>query len=317
MHRYQRWIDDYLDGELQQPKNRMLEKHLQGCRSCTSLLAERRRLQLRLSSLAQAGADVPEQDFVQRILEQPGRGASGAAAKEERASRLRFWIPALSVVASLTLVLGVLSIAWYTGTETQLASTTTGTANGWTATPVVLTPEALEELREEGWNCPDFEATGLNLIAATGVLHEGAPELRMELAEGSKHVVLTERRASTAEPAVVAAPLSAPEPAAAKAPAAAGSATQGALGMLSELGARLGSDSATAVEVSKGKATLTLANATYKLESNLSVSDIERVLRRIVVTEHSRILTSPDTGNGLIDRLVRGLGRLIVLDAKQ
>ena len=309
MHRYQRWMDDYLDGELPPSTVRKLEKHLQGCRACTALLAERRRLQLRLTgfSTSGAGADVPERDFVQRILEQPGRSAAVPAAFEPRIPRWGFWLPAFSVVAVLSLIAGVLSVAWFVGAETVVAKTTTGTASSWTDTPVALGPEGLEELREEGWNCPDFDTSGLSLISATGVVRNGEPELHLELSDDAKQVVLTERRSAT--------PL-APTASPAKTARDAGSAAQGALGMLAELGARLGADTVTGVEVSQGKATLTLVNATYRVESNLTPAEIERMLRRIVVTEHSRIMSAPDTGHGTLDRLIRGLGRLVVLDVK-
>lgn len=307
MHRYQRWMDDYLDGELPPSRSRKLERHLQGCNSCTSLLAERRRLQLRLTGFSRSDADVPERDFVQRILDQPGRGVGLPASFEPRTSRWGFWLPAFSVVAVLTLVAGVLSVAWFIGADTAVAKTATGTANSWTGTPVSLDQEALEELREEGWNCPDFDTSGLSLVSATGMKRNGEPELRLELSDDSKQVLMTERRSATPE---------APVAAHAKAPKEASAATQGALGMLAELGTRLGADAATRVEVSKGKATLTLANATYSVESNLTPAEIERILRRIVVTEHSRIMTAPDTGHGTVDRLIRGLGRLVVLDVK-
>ncbi|GAA4372010.1 anti-sigma factor family protein [Paeniglutamicibacter cryotolerans] len=307
MHRYQRWMDDYLDGELPPSTARKLEKHLQGCRACTALLAERRRLQLRLSGFSKSGGDAPERDFVQRILDQPGHSAADSASFDPRTPRWGFWLPAVSVVAVLSLVAGVLSVAWFVGADTAVAKTTTGTASSWTDTPVALDQEGLEELREEGWNCPDFDTSGLSLVAATGMMRNGEPELHLELSDDSTPVLLTERRSAT--------PVT-PASAHARAAGDAGSGTQGPLGMLAELGARLGADAATRVEVSKGKATLTLANATYSVESELTPAETERILRRILVTEHSRIMSVPDTGHGTLDRLIRGLGRLVVLDVK-
>lgn len=321
MHHYQRWMDDYLDDELSHAKSRKLEKHLQGCRACTAVLSERRRLQLRLTGYSQAGNNEPEYGFVQRILDQPGRSAASIAA-EPRRRPWKVWLPALSVVAALTLVGGVMSVAWFAGAAPVLASAQSPLVNTWSTSPVELGPEELEELREDGWNCPDFEAAGLTLLSATGSLHNGEPQLRMELAVDSKKVLLTESRtAAPVAPAAATAHAEAQAPTqlktAASEPAAEpSSAAAGALGMLAELGDRLGADTGTKVEVSKGKAKLTLANATYSVESDLSRADVERILSRLVVSEHSRILSVPDTGSGTIDRLIRGLGRILVMDVK-
>ena len=83
---------------------------------------------------------------------------------------------------------------------------------------------------------------------------------------------------------------------------------------MTELGRRLGAKAAAAVSFGKGKATLSMDDVDYTITSNLAKKDVERLLQRLVVGEHTRSVGLDASPEELGERLMRGLSRLMVLD---
>ncbi|MDR6268743.1 hypothetical protein [Arthrobacter russicus] len=60
-------------------------------------------------------------------------------------------------------------------------------------TSLLLNGEALAELRESGWSCPDLGALGFRLAQAQGTVVDGVPTVKLTLDDGDRTVLVYER----------------------------------------------------------------------------------------------------------------------------
>ena len=143
--------------------------------------------------------------------------------------------------------------------------------------------DELEDLREAGWTCPVVESAGYHLASATGTRSGGNAAVHIVMKNGKHELNVTEVRKLAGGPLATGS-LAAPEQVAAKQ-----SAAESTEGPLTELGRRLGAKAAAAVSFGKGKATLSMDDVDYTITSNLAKKDVERLLQRLVVGEHTRV----------------------------
>ena len=85
-------------------------------------------------------------------------------------------------------------------------------------------------------------------------------------------------------------------------------------GMLTELGHRLGAKAAAAVTYADGTSHAEHGGREVQGHHQHSKSDVEQILQRLVVGEHTRIVSLDPAAEKISQRLLRGFSRLMVLD---
>lgn len=300
MHRYERWMRGYVEGRLGRRRVRALERHLGHCSACARALDARR------------PASPPAQEFpagppaplnAQTLL-----GTHYSLPRDRQGtgrSRASGFVPAAVLLLLLAMVGTIAGLSWFMGAPVAQGAPEHDPAESWSASARALDAEAINQLRMAGWTCPVIEAAGFTLSSATGVAKEGEATVTLVLSDEEHTVQLAETRTLAGAPGT-------PQP---KSMAASAS-TDPTSGMLTELGHRLGAKAAAAVTYAEGSATLNLEGVRYKVSSDLSKADVESVLQRLVVGEHTRIVAVDPASEKLSDRLLRGFSRLMVLDFK-
>jgi anti-sigma factor RsiW len=298
MHRYQRWVDAYLDGELPEARRSVFEEHLGRCRSCGALVQDGRRLMRRLDahSASRSSAPAPGAELLNRLSRTSEFSFASAGEPPQpppAPARWRSLLPALACALVIGLLTAILAVAWVLGEDgggrTASASSVVG---GWTEAGVQLKEEDLDRLRDAGWNCPQFAAFGLAVTGARGAVVEGVPELTLELAGPGGTAVVTERRRD---------------------PATAGAASSGTKSMA----LNAASEVATVETGADGRSVLSMESAEYELISTLDKESTRALLRRIVVTEHARLDARGLEEQPALERIGRGLAKLTVVDIEQ
>ncbi|GER21806.1 hypothetical protein NCCP1664_03030 [Zafaria cholistanensis] len=296
MHRYRRWVDAYLDGELPEARRSVFEEHLRRCHSCGVLVQDGRRLMRRLDALSasRGSAPAPGAELLNRLVRTSEFGAAGAGEPAQPPSaRWRSLLPALACALAIGSVTATAGVAWVLGEpEGGRAASATSVAGGWTEAGIPLKEEDLQRLREAGWNCPQFAAFGLALTGARGAVVEGVPELTLELAGPGGTAVVTERRRD---------------------PATAGTASSGTPSMA----LNAASEVATVETGADGHSVLVMESAEYEVASTLDKGRTRALLRRIVVTEHARLDARGLEEQPPLERIGRGLAKLTVVDIEQ
>ncbi|MBP2386755.1 hypothetical protein [Paeniglutamicibacter kerguelensis] len=202
----------------------------------------------------------------------------------------------------------LMGLSWSLGAPGVASAAQHDPTGSWNATATHLGEGELDELREAGWTCPVVDSGGFHLASATGTRSGGNAAVHLVMKNGKHELGVTEVRKLAGGPLATGI-LAAPEHAAANAASAA--ATEGPL---TELGRRLGAKAAAAVSFGKGKATLSMDDVDYTITSNLAKKDVEGLLQRLVVGEHTQSVGLDASPEELGERLMRGLSRLMVLD---
>ena len=288
-----------MDGRLGSRRAGALEKHVRHCAGCAAALEALRRGPQPASGLPGRSA-VPLN--AQTLL-----GAHYSLPHERAAGRSRTsgFVPLAVLLLLFALVSSIAAMSWFLGAPAALGAPERDPAESWNASARSLDAEAINRLREAGWTCPVIEAAGFSLSSATGVSENGEATVTLVLSDETHTVELAETRA-----------LAGAQEAPLQKSMAASASTDPTSGMLTELGHRLGAKAAAAVTYAEGTATLNLEGVRYEVSSDLSKADVERVLQRLVVGEHTRIVSLDPSTEKFSQRLLRGFSRLMVLDFK-
>lgn len=312
-HRHARRIDDYLDGELDAAQRGALERHVGQCADCRLQLEDRRRLKRRLQSLSYEVPEdrLPDDELLGRLRESPWTAtpptvfSAASLDAEGHSSRLRNLAPTLASAAVVAMLAAVVCAAWVLGGAVRNPVADGGSVAGpWTESAAELSSADLADLRAAGWNCPTMRAAGLDLVRATGSKIDGVDHVTLEFTGNDGDLVLTESR--TPGISLLQHPL-------------ARSASD-----LKQHSARIASVSKPQLRTIDGETVgvapvdggtqLDMRTATYSLRSSLEAPVTEAVVDRVVATEHARLAPQSATAPGIVDRLGRGMSRLLVLD---
>lgn len=194
----------------------------------------------------------------------------------------------------------VVGAAWYLGGQRSA-----GTAEGRPLTgldanvadggPRSLSSDDVDELRAAGWTCPDLNTVGYWVESAELTERAGAPAVVADLRSTAHAVTLVEQH-----------------------PGSAGL-VDGATGRtVSAAEFRPVTGSGTELWVARSNAGTTsnvvfrVADAVYSLRSDTSTADAMRVAGVIAAADRAQVdRSTPDPGDGAVDRVVRGLNRLM------
>ncbi len=213
------------------------------------------------------------------------------------------FVPMAVLLMVFALVGTIAAMSWFLGAPVLQGAPQHDPAESFSDSARNLDAEAINQLRMAGWTCPVIEAAGFTLTSATGALSRGEATVTLVLSDSQHTVQVAETRALAGSPAATL-----------QKSVAAGTTTDPTSGMLTELGHRLGAKAAAAVTYADGTATLNMEDVKYKVTTNLSKSDVEGILQRLVVGEHTRIVSLDPTAENISQRLLRGFSRLMVLD---
>lgn len=299
MHRYERWMGEYVGGRLNGRRAKALEKHVPGCAACSTALNSWQRGPV-FASNSPGSPAVPLN--AQTLL-----GAHYALPNERgaRGSRTNGFVPMVVLLLVFALVGSIAAMSWVLGAQAAQGASKGDPAESWNASARALDTDTITQLRQAGWTCPVIEAAGFTLTSASGVLEGGEATVTLVLSDEEHTVELAETRTLSS---AVKAPLQSTK--------AASASTDPTSGMLTELGRRLGAKAAAAVTYAGGTATLNMEDVRYEVSSDMSKADVEQVLQRLVVGEHTRIVSLDPSTEKLSQRLLRGFSRLMVLDFK-
>ncbi|WP_411733741.1 zf-HC2 domain-containing protein [Paeniglutamicibacter sp.] len=292
-------MGQYVDGQLDSRRAGALERHLQHCAACSATLESKPRGS---RPVANSPGRPPVPLNAQTLL-----GAHYSLPREHGAGRSRAngFVPMAVLLLVFVLVGTIAAMSWFLGATAALGAPERDPAESWNASALNLDAEAINHLRLSGWTCPVIEAAGFTLSSATGVLEDGEATVKLVLSDEEHIVELSETRA-----------LAGAQGAPLQKSTAASASTDPSSGMLTELGRRLGAKAAAAVTYAEGTATLNMEGVRYEVSSDLSKADVERVLQRLVVGEHTRIVALDPSTEKFSQRLLRGFSRLMVLDFK-
>ncbi|MGL3805050.1 hypothetical protein ACSYDW_03045 [Paeniglutamicibacter sp. R2-26] len=225
-----------------------------------------------------------------------------------RTTRFRPWLPAVALVGILAVLGVVVGLSWSLGAPGVATAEQHDPTGAWNATATSLDEDDLGELRAAGWTCPVIESAGYHLASASGTRSDGSASVHLVMKNGKHEVGVTEVRRLAGGPLATGS-LAAPQQVAA--PQQAAEATEGSL---TELGRRLGAKAAASASFGKGTATLSMDGVDYSITSNLAKKDVELLLQRLVVGEHTGASVGYESPEELGERLMRGLSKLMVLD---
>ncbi|GAA5228130.1 zf-HC2 domain-containing protein [Paeniglutamicibacter antarcticus] len=302
MHQQERWLGDYADGLLRGRRRKSLEKHLGYCDSCSAALGSDQGMG--------RGAAFSGRNF-EPLNAQTLLGAHYSLPQDRGAGTRRGIgvVPMIVFLLVFALVASIAAMSWILGAPAANAAPEHDPAESWGSTARSLDAGALSELRQAGWTCPVIEAAGFTLASASGQLKKGEATVTMVLSDSDtdshRTVELAETRA-----------LPGAKDVGLRKTASAGATTDPTSGMLTELGHRLGAKAAAAVTYADGTATLNMEDVKYKVSTNLSKADVEQILQRLVVGEHTHIVSFDQGSENIPQRMLRGFSRLMVLDFK-
>lgn len=310
-----RSLTDYAAGELTPARKRRVEQHVLRCPRCRDALDAEETLRHRLRN---ATTPSPSDDLFERILSEsalalrpiPGSepklgrlGPPQQGIRREAVARRKRTALALSgctaVVAAATL-----TAAYALGSETpsvdsMAAGASTSVTESFRSvaadTPSTLSAAQIEQLRQDGWFCPELHSLGFQLERAEARRLDGRPTLELHLSDGRHDLVIYEQRSGTGSSAE--APVN----------AATGN-------TVLEDGFENVGGTEQSVWLHPGRAwqlVIESDSATYTVVSTLPVSDMPRAVSQLMFTEHSQLAYSrPEVPHDPVSRIIRGLGKL-------
>ena len=313
-----RFLIDYVAGELSLARQCAVEKHLLRCNQCHEVVEQEQAIRRRLRSTSTPG---PSEELFERILrrstEQSGDVSQPRAAgisathltldesvpvDEPFMHRNRAVIAVGSALA--VAAVATLTAAYALGSEVNAgdltaaggsASVTESFQTVATAAPATLTSAQIDQLRDDGWFCPELQTLGFDLVRAEALEIEGRPTLQLELSDGSHSLTIYEQRGGTE--GMEAAPVN----------AATGNTVE-------EDGFEEIGGAEQTVWLHPGRAwqlVIDSGSATYTVVSTLPVADMPRAVSQLMFNEHSQLAYSrPDAPSDPLSRILRGLGKL-------
>lgn len=300
MHRYERWAGDYVAGRLSWRRSQALEQHVQHCQACAGALEATRH---------RGSGATPAVPLPARPLNAQSLLGAHYSLPQERASGSRRSIglvPLMVLLMVFALVGSIAGMSWLLGASPAQGAPKPDPAESWSASAQNLDTDALNQLRMAGWTCPVIETAGFSLSSASGTLTQGEATVTLVLSDADHTIRVAETRLLSGSKAVTLQK--------SMAAGATATTTDPTSGMLTALGHRLGAKAAAAVTYADGTATLNMEDVKYKVTTNMSKSDVEQILQRLVVGEHTRIVSLDPAAENISQRLLRGFSRLMVLD---
>lgn len=314
-----RFLTDYVAGELSFARQRAVEKHLLRCAPCHEVVEQEQAIRRRLRSTSTPG---PSEDLFERILRgsvagpgdscQPGAAAGtggmpfdvvgGEPAGESIVHRNRAVIAVGSGLA--VAAVATLTAAYALGSEVNSddltaagssASVTESFQTVAAAAPTSLSSTQIDQLRDDGWFCPELQTLGFELVRAEALEIEGRPTLQLDLSDGSHSLTVYEQRGEA--PGTESTPVN----------AATGNTVQ-------EDGFEEIGGTEQTVWLHPGRAwqlVIDSGSATYTVVSTLPVADMPRAVSQLMLNEHSQLAYSrPDAPSDPLSRILRGLEKL-------
>lgn len=310
-----RFLTDYVAGELTPARRRSVEQHLLRCRRCSAGVEQEKAIRHRLRN---AAAPAPSEDLFDRILlrsaAQPSGGTGAPGQAGELIGRRRMHAAAfahrhrnglaigggVAVVAAATL-----TAAYALGSEAQpdefvAAGASASAAESWQSvareTPATLSAQQINQLRDDGWFCPELRTMGFQLVGAEALTVDGHPTLQLELDDGEHSLTIYEQRDSAFDEAGAV-------------PVNAATGNTVAEDGFEEIGGTQRS-----VWVHPGRAwqlVIDSGSATYTVVSTLPVADMPKTVSQLMLTERSQLAYSrPEVADDPLSRILRGLGKL-------
>ncbi|WP_299166105.1 anti-sigma factor [uncultured Arthrobacter sp.] len=309
-----RFLIDYVAGELSPARQRAVEKHLLRCARCHEVVEQEQAIRRRLRSTSTPG---PSEDLCERIL----RRSAGKSADRELEAAETEGVPfgatdhefvkesfvhrnraVMAVGSGLTVAaVATLTAAYALGSEVDSddviaggsASVTESFQTVAAGTPADLSPVEIEQLRDDGWFCPELQTLGFELVGAEAREIDGRPTLQLDLSDGSHSLTIYEQRGDAAE----------------------GSPVNAATGRtVQEDGFEEIGGTEQTVWLHPGRAwqlVIDSESATYTVVSTLPVADMPRAVSQLMFNEHSQLAYSrPDAPSDPLSRILRGLGKL-------
>ncbi|MHA7292789.1 hypothetical protein [Arthrobacter sp. HLT1-21] len=207
----------------------------------------------------------------------------------------------LAVVALATLT-GAYALGAESESEVLAGSGRNGALMaGWQSvapsTPSALNDSQLEELRGDGWYCPDLEMLGFTVVSAEAMTIAGRPALMMVLDDGADSVTIYEQRklGDGREP-VASPPIN----------AVTGNT------VVADGFERIGGMQRQ-VWVHPGhswQVVLDSQSVTYTVVSSLPAAEMPQAVSQLVLAEHSRLDPTEPTAQDPVSRILRGLSKL-------
>ncbi|WP_458115383.1 anti-sigma factor family protein [Arthrobacter sp. D2-10] len=310
-----RFLIDYVAGELSPVRQHAVEKHLLRCARCHEVVEQEQAIRRRLRSTSTPG---PSEDLCERILRRSAASPAGldgladagnaAACSPARMSDESFAHRHRAVVAVGSAIavaaVATLSAAYALGSEVESGElpATAGSASVSESfnsvaegTPASLDEGQIEQLRDDGWFCPELQSLGFRLEGAQAHEIDGRPTLQLNLSDGTHTLTIYEQRGETDIP--TSAPVN----------AATGNTVQ-------EDGFEEIGGTEQTVWLHPGRAwqlVIDSGSATYTVVSTLPVADMPRAVSQLMFNEHSQLAYSrPDAPSDPLSRILRGLGKL-------
>lgn len=301
-----RFLTDYVAGELSPARRQAIERHLSRCLRCSDVVEQETSVRERLQNADTPG---PPDGLFERILRESARPPTiGGSAPMNSPSRFDVSAFALRHRGAMALsggavvvTVATLTAAYALGAEVQQDEVTAGrlttAAESWETvtsdTPAQLTAGQIEQLRDDGWFCPELKTMGFELTGAEAMTVSGHPTLQLKLHDGEHALTIYEQRGTSAE----AIPLN----------AATGN-------QVTEDGFEEIGGTRRSVWVHPGRAWQLVINSgsvTYTVVSTLPVADMPRTISQLMLTEQSQLAYSrPDTPEDPMSRIMRGLAKL-------
>ncbi|GAB3539486.1 hypothetical protein GCM10027403_27850 [Arthrobacter tecti] len=311
-----RFLTDYVAGELGPVRQRAIEKHLLRCRQCSLAVEQEAAVRHRLQTSATPD---PSADLCDRILlratdDQSAAGGPSTRPGSERESAHRILSPsfahrhrtALAIGGGMAVVTAAtLTAAYALGSEVQpeefvAAGGTAAVSNSWETiaaqTPVSLSEPEIDQLRDDGWFCPELKTMGFDLVGAEALTVDGRPTLQLKLDDGEHTLTIFEQRGQSSG-------------------AADATPVNGSTGnTVVEDGFEEVGGTQRTVWVHPGRSwqlVIDSGSVTYTVVSTLPIADMPRTVSQLMLTEHSQLAYSrPDTPDDPLSRILRGLEKL-------
>lgn len=313
-----RFLIDYVAGELSQARQCAVEKHLLRCGQCHEVVQQEQAIRRRLRSTSTPG---PSEELFERILRrsaaQPddsrepdptGFGPTHLTLADRQPVGEPFMHRNRAVIAVgsglAVAAVATLTAAYALGSEVNSgdlsaaggsASVTESFQTVAAAAPATLTSTQIDQLRDDGWFCPELQTLGFELVRAEALEIEGRPTLQLELSDGNHSLTIYEQRGEAA--GMEAAPVNA---------------TTG--NTVQEDGFEEIGGTEQTVWLHPGRAwqlVIDSGSATYTVVSTLPVADMPRAVSQLMFNEHSQLAYSrPDAPSDPLSRILRGLGKL-------
>jgi hypothetical protein len=166
---------------------------LEACPDCSSAVQRERQYLERLHRAAVP--DAPD-DLVARLL---SRTQELAMAVPEPVSRPRSRMKLVQLVLACTAaVAGLMGVAAFVVGADPAPQAGTAAAGSLTDRGGTLAAQRVQELRNQGWICPDLARAGFHLVSAKTDLVAGEPVVELRLSDGESYATIIEQHSSSA-----------------------------------------------------------------------------------------------------------------------